>query len=68
MHVDLYRVRSAAEVEELGLRDLTVPDLLLLIEWPEKGGVAVPRRGCEFDGSIYAGDGRRGIAWAGTES
>ncbi len=42
VHVDLYRVRSAAEVEELGLRDMTGPGSLLLIEWPEKGGVAVP--------------------------
>jgi tRNA threonylcarbamoyladenosine biosynthesis protein TsaE len=41
-HVDLYRLRSAAEVEELGLRDLTGPGFLLLIEWPEKGGAAVP--------------------------
>ena len=42
VHVDLYRVRSAAEVDELGLRDVTGPGSLLLIEWPEKGGVAVP--------------------------
>jgi tRNA threonylcarbamoyladenosine biosynthesis protein TsaE len=42
VHVDLYRVRSAAEVDELGLRDMTGPGCLLLIEWPEKGGAAVP--------------------------
>ena len=42
VHVDLYRLRSAAEVEELGLRDLTGPGFLMLIEWPEKGGAAVP--------------------------
>jgi tRNA threonylcarbamoyladenosine biosynthesis protein TsaE len=42
VHVDLYRVRSAAEVDELGLRDMTGPGSLLLIEWPERGGVAVP--------------------------
>lgn len=42
VHVDLYRVRSTAEVDELGLRDMTGPGSLLLIEWPEKGGVAVP--------------------------
>jgi tRNA threonylcarbamoyladenosine biosynthesis protein TsaE len=41
-HVDLYRLQSAAEVEELGLRDLAVPGGLMLIEWPEKGGHAVP--------------------------
>ena len=42
VHVDLYRVRSATEVDELGLRDMMGPGCLLLIEWPEKGGVAVP--------------------------
>lgn len=42
VHLDLYRLRSALEVEELGLRDLLEPGTLLLIEWPERGGVAVP--------------------------
>jgi tRNA threonylcarbamoyladenosine biosynthesis protein TsaE len=42
VHVDLYRVQSALEVDELGLRDLTVAGHLLLIEWPERGEGAVP--------------------------
>ena len=42
VHVDLYRVQTTSEVEELGLRDMTGPGYLMLIEWPEKGGVAVP--------------------------
>jgi tRNA threonylcarbamoyladenosine biosynthesis protein TsaE len=42
VHVDLYRVQSTGEVEELGLRDMTGAGYLMLIEWPEKGGVAVP--------------------------
>jgi tRNA threonylcarbamoyladenosine biosynthesis protein TsaE len=42
VHVDLYRVQSTTEVEELGLRDMTGLGYLMLIEWPEKGGVAVP--------------------------
>ncbi len=42
VHIDLYRVGSVLEVEELGLRDLTVPEHLLLIEWPERGGDAIP--------------------------
>ena len=41
-HLDLYRLRSALEVEELGLRELLEPGSLLLIEWPERGGAAVP--------------------------
>jgi tRNA threonylcarbamoyladenosine biosynthesis protein TsaE len=42
VHVDLYRLRSPAEADELGLRDYCEPAHLLLIEWPEKGGLAVP--------------------------
>jgi tRNA threonylcarbamoyladenosine biosynthesis protein TsaE len=42
VHVDLYRVQTTTEVEELGLRDMTGPGYLMLIEWPEKGGIAVP--------------------------
>jgi hypothetical protein len=35
VHADLYRLRSEAEVSELGLNDLT-RSYVLLIEWPEK--------------------------------
>ena len=42
VHVDLYRLQTLSEVDELGLRDLTGPGYLMLIEWPEKGGSAVP--------------------------
>jgi tRNA threonylcarbamoyladenosine biosynthesis protein TsaE len=42
VHIDLYRLRSAAEVYELGLAELTGPGYLMLIEWPEQGGSAVP--------------------------
>ena len=42
VHVDLYRLQTLIEVDELGLRDLLGPGYLMLIEWPEKGGSAVP--------------------------
>jgi tRNA threonylcarbamoyladenosine biosynthesis protein TsaE len=42
VHVDLYRLQSLTEVDELGLRDLTGPGSLLMVEWPEKGGAALP--------------------------
>lgn len=42
VHIDLYRVQSLAEVEELGIRDLAGPGSLLLIEWPEKGEGVIP--------------------------
>jgi len=42
VHVDLYRLRGSAEVEDLGLRDYLDGECLLLVEWPEKGGTALP--------------------------
>jgi len=42
IHVDLYRVQGPVEVDELGLRDLLDARHLLLVEWPEKGGSALP--------------------------
>ena len=42
LHVDLYRLQGPPEVDELGLRDYLGADCLLLVEWPEKGGGAVP--------------------------
>jgi tRNA threonylcarbamoyladenosine biosynthesis protein TsaE len=47
-HLDLYRLVDAREVEALGLRDLLEPLAVLLIEWPERGGGALP----PFDLSI----------------
>jgi tRNA threonylcarbamoyladenosine biosynthesis protein TsaE len=41
-HLDLYRVRSGREIEELGVRELLDADRVLLIEWPERGAGALP--------------------------
>ena len=38
-HVDLYRIESPSELNELGLDSAT--DAVLLIEWPERVGVDV---------------------------
>src|SRR2546423_3589475 len=42
VHVDLYRVRDAAELESLGLREWARSGHLWLIEWPERGGARPP--------------------------
>jgi tRNA threonylcarbamoyladenosine biosynthesis protein TsaE len=57
VHVDLYRVQTSTEVEELGLRDMTGPGCLMLIEWPEKGGAAVPPADLNLQ-LVYQGDAR----------
>lgn len=36
-HVDLYRIESASEIDELGLD--AAADAVLLVEWPKRAGV-----------------------------
>lgn len=41
-HLDLYRIKGAAELEWLGLDALDEAGALVLIEWPENGAEALP--------------------------
>ena len=41
-HVDLYRLRDAAELESLGLREWAREGCVWLVEWPEKGAGRLP--------------------------
>lgn len=43
VHLDLYRLQTVEEVEQLGLRDHLNPNTLMLIEWPERAPRALPR-------------------------
>jgi tRNA threonylcarbamoyladenosine biosynthesis protein TsaE len=43
LHLDLYRLDGPHELESLGLREWAGPGHLWLVEWPEKGGTALPR-------------------------
>jgi tRNA threonylcarbamoyladenosine biosynthesis protein TsaE len=65
VHVDLYRLHGYSEVDELGLRDLVGPGCLLLVEWPENGGGALPPADLDLTFS-YAGDARQGCLAAKT--
>jgi tRNA threonylcarbamoyladenosine biosynthesis protein TsaE len=42
LHLDLYRLADPGEVAALGLRDHDEPGAVWLIEWPERGGGALP--------------------------
>lgn len=41
-HLDLYRIAEPGELEWLGLADLTSEPFLLVVEWPERAGGALP--------------------------
>jgi tRNA threonylcarbamoyladenosine biosynthesis protein TsaE len=58
IHVDLYRLQSASEIEELGLRDSVGSGCVLLVEWPEKGARVLPAADLELD-LAYQGDSRQ---------
>ena len=57
LHLDLYRLNDASEVEALGLRDELDAGSLLLIEWPERAPEALPPPDLEITLAI-AGAGR----------
>jgi len=60
VHVDLYRLRGPQDLEDLGLRDYMTDGNLLLIEWPERGGAALPP--ADLVVSLgYRGDGREAM-------
>ena len=42
VHLDLYRIAAAAELEFLGLDDLAAQAALWLVEWPDRGSHALP--------------------------
>jgi len=65
VHVDLYRLQSLTEVDELGLRDSIGPGCLLLVEWPERGGGHLPAADLNLT-LLYAGDARRARLHANT--
>jgi tRNA threonylcarbamoyladenosine biosynthesis protein TsaE len=41
-HLDLYRLAAAAELDFLGMDELTDSARLWLVEWPERGAGALP--------------------------
>jgi tRNA threonylcarbamoyladenosine biosynthesis protein TsaE len=54
VHVDLYRLQEAAELEGLGLREWARPAHLWLIEWPQKAAGRLPQADLELNFSAEA--------------
>ncbi len=41
-HLDLYRINSEAELENLGWDELLDSNAVVLVEWPERAGATLP--------------------------
>jgi tRNA threonylcarbamoyladenosine biosynthesis protein TsaE len=57
VHMDLYRVIEAGELEMLGVRDF-IGECLCLVEWPERGAGVLPLPDIEIT-ITGGGDGRQ---------
>lgn len=75
-HLDLYRIADPGELEWLGLEELQDEASLILVEWPERGGGALPVADLALN-LVHAAAGRtlfaraasaRGEAWMAVTS
>jgi tRNA threonylcarbamoyl adenosine modification protein YjeE len=64
VHLDLYRIREAGELDFLGLDDVDAGARLWLVEWPERGQGALPSADLRIDLEVD-GPGRRARLWHG---
>jgi tRNA threonylcarbamoyladenosine biosynthesis protein TsaE len=58
-HLDLYRLGSAAELEDLGVEEYLFGAGVAAVEWAEKAGPLLPRRHWDVRFEILDGDERR---------
>lgn len=59
-HLDLYRLGDAGELDFLGLDELQDAAALWLVEWPERGGTALPAADLVIHLALD-GEGRRAV-------
>ncbi len=59
MHMDFYRLTDAAQLEELGIRDMLVPNTVLLIEWAVRAEERLPPASMAIN-LAYEDEGRAG--------
>lgn len=57
-HLDLYRLADPEELEYLGFADLLREDVVMLVEWPERGAGFLPEPDIRIR-LAYEGTGRR---------
>lgn len=64
-HLDLYRLESPDELRNIGWDEVIAEDALVLIEWPERAGDAVPRDHVPISLQHLPGDESRRVLYAG---
>ena len=64
-HLDLYRLESLRELEQLGWDDIISAPALVLVEWPERAGDLVPPAHVPIALEHVAGDDARRVLLAG---
>jgi tRNA threonylcarbamoyladenosine biosynthesis protein TsaE len=64
-HVDLYRLESEGELQNIGWDEIVSSHALVIIEWPERAGAAVPAGHVPIDLEYAPGDETRRILLAG---
>jgi len=63
-HVDAYRLRHEDDARDLGFAEmLAEPDAVVLVEWPERLGAAMPPADREVRLAYTGDDGTRRIEW-----
>ena len=48
-HLDLYRLQDPADIEILGVREMSGPSSIMLIEWPERAAGKLPSPDYQVD-------------------
>ncbi len=58
-HLDLYRLRDEADIEDAGLDEVLCREGLVVVEWPERLGTLTPAERLDIRLSALPGGGRR---------
>src|SRR5688500_9215813 len=58
-HLDLYRLETRADVESIGFEEFIRPDVLTLVEWPERAAACMPAGAMTIELAHVDGDADR---------
>jgi tRNA threonylcarbamoyladenosine biosynthesis protein TsaE len=64
-HLDLFRLETPGELQNIGWDDVVRSDALVLIEWPERAGIFLPAIHLPIELNHIEGDPTRRVLYAG---